>query len=75
MPTPIHAKCPEKVALLSAYQERTAKYSEAVSELRRIMGTSSRADYDAKFGMTEALRIDAREALKDLEDHVADHSC
>jgi len=75
MPAQKPGVCSDKAALLAAYQQATRAYSESVANLRRIMGTSSRADYDAQFRMTEALRMDAGETLRDLEKHVADHGC
>jgi hypothetical protein len=69
------AECGEKAALLGAHQEAVKRHSQAVAELRRNMGTSSRAEYESQFRITEALRMDAEKAQKDLERHVADHGC
>jgi hypothetical protein len=67
--------CPEKEHFVAAYQRATLLYSNAVAELQRIMGTLSKADYDAQYRMIEALRHDAMTAQKSLEEHVAAHSC
>jgi hypothetical protein len=57
--------CPEKMKLFDAYQKATRAHSEAVARLHRTMGTSSKADYEVLYRMTEALRTDA----------VAKHGC
>ena len=67
--------CEMKKELLTAYQETTRKYSEAVAELNKYIGTSTKSEYDALYRMTEALRVDAAEAKLDLENHVEEHLC
>jgi hypothetical protein len=67
--------CPDKKRLLDAYQYVTQKYSAAVAQLNQKMGTSSKADYDALYRMTEALRQDAADAQQDLERHIGTHRC
>ena len=69
------AVCEEKVAFVGAYQKAAKTYSEAVAELQRIMGKSSKADYDSLYRMAEALRMDAVQAKEDLEAHTARHKC
>ncbi len=67
--------CDEKAKLLELYQLAAGAYSEAVAQLHRNIGTSSKADYDALYRMTEALRRDALEAQGNLEKHVDRHHC
>jgi hypothetical protein len=69
------ARCEGKVALLAAYQAATKTYSEAVFSLNSVMGTSTKEEYDARYRMTEALRLDAVRAKEDLEHHIAKHQC
>jgi len=82
--TPIHngkdlmthpAICQDKLRLVDLYEQATRAYSDAVGRLNRIMGTSSRTDYQAHYRMTEALRLDALTAQKNLEEHIALHGC
>lgn len=67
--------CTEKTRLLGIYQQATVKYSQAVAQLNQSIGTSSKADYDALYRMTEALRLDAVKVKEDLDEHVAEHHC
>jgi len=67
--------CEEKRRLLEAYQQVTEKYSAAVSQLNRSMGTVSKADYDALYRMTEMLHADVTRAQGELNSHVTAHHC
>ena len=67
--------CEEKRTLVAMYQQAAQKYSNAVTELNRKIGTSSKVAYEALYRMTEALRIDALQAQEALEKHVAAHHC
>jgi hypothetical protein len=67
--------CEDKRKLLEAYEYITQKYSAAVAELNKTMGTLSRADYNALYRKTEALRHDAGEAQSNLHMHVTAHGC
>ncbi len=67
--------CKAKQRLLEDYQCVTEKYSVAVTELRRTMGTLSKADYQALYRMTEALRHEVMAAQEKLDSHVTDHRC
>ena len=67
--------CDEKRRLLTAYEYITQKYSVAVTELNQSMGTLSKADYDALYRKTEALRHDVADAQSDLQKHVTAHRC
>ena len=67
--------CEEKRRLLIAYESVTHKYSAAVTELNQSMGTLSKADYDALYRKTEALRHDVAEAQSELQTHVTVHRC
>jgi hypothetical protein len=67
--------CDEKRKLLRAYELITQKYSAAVTELNQSMGTLSKADYDALYRKTEALRHDVAVAQSGLQTHVTAHRC
>ena len=67
--------CDEKRRLLQAYEHITQKYSAAVTELTETMGRLSKADYDALYRKTEALRQDVAAAQSDLQVHVTGHRC
>ena len=67
--------CEEKARLVAAYDGATRAYSNAVAQLQRTMGISSKATYDAQYRMTEALRYDAAAAQEKLERHVAADGC
>ena len=69
------AICQDKLRLVALYEQATRAYSDAVGQLNRIMGISSRTDYEAHYRMTEALRLDALTAQKNLEAHIALHGC
>ena len=67
--------CGEKRRLLEAYQEVTERYSAAVTELERSMGTASKAEYDALYRRTEMLHADVTRAQGELNSHVMEHHC
>ena len=67
--------CEEKRRLLEAYQQVTERYSAAVTQLNRRMGTVSKADYDALYRMTEMLHADVTRAQGELNSHVMAHHC
>jgi hypothetical protein len=67
--------CAEKLRLITAYDKATRAYSNKLGELKRTMGTLSKAEYDAHYRMTEALRQDAMDAHGVLEQHVRLHRC
>jgi hypothetical protein len=67
--------CLEKMKLFEVYQEWTHAHSEAIERLQQTIGTSSKEDYDVLYRMAEALRMEAAQAQKELNDHVAKHRC
>ena len=50
--------CEEKTRLLIAYQATTEKYSTAVSELAKKMGTTPKLEYDNLHGLAEQARYE-----------------
>ena len=67
--------CPDKSALLNAYEEASAAHSAAVTDLRTKMGVQTRREYEAAYAKSEALRMKANEALDKLKGHIAEHGC
>jgi hypothetical protein len=67
--------CDEKRRLLQAYEQITQKYSAEVTRLNETMGRLSKADYDALYRKTEALRHDVTAAQSNLQGHVTVHNC
>ena len=67
--------CEKKRRLLESYQQAAQEHSDAVTELNGKIGRSSKADYDALYRKTEALRMDMAEAKESLDRHVAEHHC
>ena len=67
--------CEEKRRLLEAYQQVTERYSAAVTQLERSMGTVSKTDYDALYRMTEMLHADVTRAQGELNSHVMEDHC
>ena len=67
--------CEEKQLLLQAYQQVTARYSAAVTELQRGMGTLSKPEYDSLYRATETLHAEVTRAQGQLNSHVVEHRC
>jgi hypothetical protein len=67
--------CDEKTRLVKSYETATAKFSTAVSELQRKMGTSTKAEYDRLQHATEEARVKSEHGRLALEQHVATHGC
>jgi ATP-dependent helicase YprA (DUF1998 family) len=67
--------CEEKNRLAKEYDDTTAKFSEAVSELRQKMGTSPKEEYDRLERATDEARVRSEQARLALEQHIAAHHC
>jgi hypothetical protein len=67
--------CEEKAQLASEYDEATSKFSEAVTELRRRMGTSLKDEYDRLERASDEARMRSELARLALEQHIAAHRC
>jgi len=68
-------ECPEKLRLLDVYQTVLRAHSEAVAQLYRAIGTTTKAEYNLLSQKAEELRLAASRAEQDLTDHVVDHGC
>lgn len=67
--------CESKIRLISDYEAATALFSEAVTELRQRMGTSTKEEYDQLAWAANDARVKSEQARLALEKHVAEHRC
>jgi hypothetical protein len=67
--------CREKARLASEYELATTGFSEAVTELRRRMGTSSKAEYTRLESAANEARVKSEQGRLAFEQHVAAHGC
>jgi hypothetical protein len=67
--------CPEKETLAKNYEATTAKFSEAVRQLRDRIGTSTRAEYELLQRASDEARLKSEQARLALEQHIAAHGC
>jgi len=70
-----HMRCEIKFRLISEYETATAVFSEAVTELRRRIGTSTKEEYDRLARDANDARVKSEQARLALERHVAEHRC
>jgi hypothetical protein len=67
--------CDVKVQLTDQYEAAKALFSEAVTELRRRIGTSAKEDHDRLARAANDARFKSEQARLALEQHVAEHRC
>lgn len=67
--------CEEKARLAMEYETATSKFSEAVRDLRRKMGTSPKDEYDRLDRASNEARVRSEQARLALEQHIAAHRC
>ena len=67
--------CREKTRLAGEYELATTGLSEAVTELRRRMGASSKAEYARLESAANEARVKSEQARMVFEQHVAAHGC
>jgi hypothetical protein len=67
--------CEEKARLAKAYDAATSRFSEAVKELHRNMGTSPKEEYDRLARVSDQARMSSEQARLALEQHIATHRC
>ena len=67
--------CEAKVRLASDYEVATTAFSEAVTELRRKIGTSTKEDYEGLGRRANEARVKSEQARLALEQHLAEHHC
>lgn len=67
--------CEEKARLVGEYETATGRFSAAVTELQRKMGTSPKAEYDRLQRVSDEARVKSEQARLVLERHTAAHGC
>ena len=67
--------CLRKADLLNACQQADVAYAQAVIRLERTRKNLTRQEYESAHWSLEELRIRARHAKEQLDNHVAQHSC
>jgi hypothetical protein len=67
--------CEERAALVAAYERASKVYSDAVTNLSRRMGTSSKQEFEGLRRAAETARRASAEALRALDSHIAQHVC
>jgi hypothetical protein len=67
--------CQEKARLAQEYQAATVKFSEAVGQLQRNIGTSTKAEYERLQRISDEARVKSEQARLALEGHLAAHGC
>jgi len=68
-------RCEIKFGLITDYETATTVFSEAVTELRRRIGTSTKEEYDRIARDANDARVKSEQARLALERHVAEHRC
>jgi hypothetical protein len=68
-------RCEIQIRLTSDYEAATTLFSEAVTELRRRIGTSAKEEYDRLTWAANDARVKSEQARLALEQHLADHRC
>jgi hypothetical protein len=67
--------CEEKKRLATEYESTTAKFAEAVADLRKKMGTSAKEEYQRLDRAANEARVRSEQARLALEQHVSAHGC
>jgi hypothetical protein len=68
-------RCEEKARLTQEYEAATAKFAEAVGQLQRNLGTSTRPEYERLQRVSNEARVKSEQARLSLEQHLAAHGC
>jgi hypothetical protein len=67
--------CDEKGHLLSEYESATLAFLNAVQELRRAIGTSTKPEYERLERISNEARVKAEQKRLALKQHIASHRC
>jgi hypothetical protein len=67
--------CEEKTRLLAEYETATKRFSEAVTETQRKMGTSAKSEYERLNRASEDARARSDRGRIALEQHIEAHGC
>ncbi len=64
-----------KARLTIEYEAATAVFCEAVTEVKRNIGTSTKEKYDRIGRIANDARVKSEQARLALEQHIAEHRC
>jgi hypothetical protein len=67
--------CEEETRLATKYEVATSVFSEAVKELHRKIGTSSKEEYKRLERIPTEARVKSGQARLALEQHISAHRC
>jgi hypothetical protein len=67
--------CDVKLRLTFQYEAATVSFSEAVTELRRKIGITTKEEYEQLGRMANDARVKSEQARLALEQHIAEHCC
>jgi hypothetical protein len=67
--------CEEKARLVTEYEAATSAFCEAVTELRRKIGTSPKEEYKRLERISTEARVKSEQARLALEQHISTHRC
>jgi hypothetical protein len=67
--------CDMKARLTIEYEATTTVFSEAVTELKRNIGISTKEEYDRLSRIANDARVKSERARLALEQHIAEHRC
>jgi len=67
--------CEEKARLVSDYEIAAKKFAQAVAELQRKIGTSTKAEFERLTRAADEARLKSEQARLALEQHIAAHNC
>jgi hypothetical protein len=67
--------CDEKARLVKLYEFATTGFAEAVTELRRKMGTVPKSEYESLSRAADEARLKSETARLAVERHEAEHGC
>lgn len=68
-------ECKEKERLTNEYEAATAKFSEAVTTLNNLVGTTPKEEYERLTRAADEDRMKSELARLALEQHIAAHEC
>ncbi len=67
--------CEEKARLVGDYEQKTARFSHAVTVRQSKMATSLKEEYDRLQRFVDQARVESEGARLALERHVSEHGC
>jgi hypothetical protein len=67
--------CEEKDRLLAEYSRASLTFSDAVAELQRKTGTSTKPEYETLRRAADDARMKSEQGRLALEEHTARHGC